>query len=149
MHNGYSYFRDARSNGDWSILNEDAPIDNIAHRVMDLVYDTPDLFGDVVKIVLRDLGFPEETGVGGDDSDEEDFWQTAIEKYGVDYTSEMRKRNEIAYISEMHPLHAVYWETLANAWNMVFAQCIASGKFRFTPEFMRQRLLAKQGRIQG
>jgi|SRR3954468_8317800 hypothetical protein len=125
--------------GDSIILNEDDPISNIAQRVTNAVYDNSDLHGDVLKLVLRELRLPEETGIGGDDSDEEEFWENAIDKYGEDYVRDMRRRNEIAYISELHPKHEQLWDMISLTWSMVFAQCIAAGKFRFTPEFVQRR----------
>lgn len=141
---GYQKFLEMRASGEWSILNEDDPIANVAHRVQDLLFDTEDLFGDVVKLTLRDMGLPQLTGVGGDESDEEDFFEQQLKKFGMAKYNDMYDNGQIAYLQESDPRYPLYWEILANIWNQIFGQCIASQKHRYTPEAMRRRLASKK-----
>jgi hypothetical protein len=103
-----------------TIVDGEDPIDVLASRLMDVIYDDENFQVVVHRLVCRDLDLPASTVIG--------------------FTPEEAKEVNIEhYLSEDDPKYALYWETTSAVWNQLLAHCISKGKFRWTTEFTEKR----------
>lgn len=101
------------------------------------------------KIVFREMGLHPSTMVGGDENDRAEFYNRQMEASDlslidiVEMSAEEKKDVFPDFIMDDDPRHQLYYELLANLHSQVFAEMIASQKYRWRPDFVTHRAQAQ------
>jgi hypothetical protein len=103
-----------------TIVNGEDPIDVLASRLMDVMTDDENFQHTVHILVCQDMDIPNDTVIG--------FTAEEAKEAGLEH-----------YLPEDDPRYALYWETLSNLWNQLFAHCISKARYRWTKEFTAKR----------
>lgn len=128
------------------------PVATLATHALEVIMDHPDWIGACNRIVFRSMGLHPQSMVVGDENDKHEQllkWMSDSDYTLIDIVemSNEDKKNLIPdFITEDDPRYQLYWELLAQLHSQVFAQMIASQKFRWTPRFAekeKQRAAAR------
>jgi hypothetical protein len=94
------------------VLGSEDPVELLASELSEMIGNDDEFTGACIALVLRDLGLPHDTIIGGEEGE------------GWDH-----------YLSESDPRYITYWETLSNLIAQIHGQAIASAKFRWGKDF--------------
>jgi hypothetical protein len=119
----------------------DDPVAALASQCLEVLMDHDDFIGACNRIVFRSLGLHPKTMIGGDETDKHLFYMQQIEDEDltladvVNLTAEQKAEIFPDFITEDDPRYQLYWELLAQLNSQIFAEMIASQKFRWGKNF--------------
>jgi hypothetical protein len=119
----------------------DDPVALLASQCLEVLMDHPDFIGACNRLVFRSMGLHPKTMIGGDETDRRDFYHMQMDEEDltladvVNMTPEEKKDIFPDFITEDDPRYQLYWELLAQLNSQIFAQMVASQKFRWGKDF--------------
>lgn len=119
------------------------PVAALSSQGIEVLMEHPGWIEACNRIVFRSMGLHPDTHLGGDNTDKSDFyhqWMADKDYSLLDLIEDPALKKEIPdYLTEDDPQFQMYYELLAQLHSQVFAEMIASQKFRWSPRFTEQQ----------